>query len=228
MDQQAALKWVKKYIKEFGGDPNNVTVFGESAGGHSILSQIASPDAAGLFNKAIMQSGSYVAEQVPLATAELIGTGIAAAAGCFTPGEVAECLRSKTAEEMLTTQGENLFVPTAGANVLPNSIAVALNTGDFNAVPVILGANQNEGTLFTALDGPFFDEASYRAGVVDFFAQAPILNADQIATDYLARIQGTDPVNPYTTYNLAYSAIYTDSYFTCTALHCHNWVRCRH
>jgi para-nitrobenzyl esterase len=218
MDQQAALAWVKKYIRDFGGNPDNVTIFGESAGGHSVLSQVAAPSSAGLFNKAIVQSGSYVADQIPLATAELIGTGISAVAGCFTPGNVAACLRGLTAEQLLTAQGDSFFMPTAGTGFLPNSIAQAFATGNFNAVPTIVGANRDEGTLFTALDGPFFDEASYRAGVVEFFATAPVLNANQIATDYLARVQGTDPVNPYTTYNLAYSAIYTDSFFTCTAI----------
>ena len=60
MDQQFALKWVKKNIKAFGGNPKEVTIFGESAGGQSIYSQLASPLAKGLFRGAIAESGSYV------------------------------------------------------------------------------------------------------------------------------------------------------------------------
>ena len=59
MDQQAALRWVQRNIASFGGNPHNVTIFGESAGGLSTLSQVASPQARGLFERAIVESGSY-------------------------------------------------------------------------------------------------------------------------------------------------------------------------
>ena len=70
MDQQAALRWVKRNIASFGGDPRNVTIFGESAGGLSTLSQVASPQARGLFEKAIVESGSYNLTQASLSSAE--------------------------------------------------------------------------------------------------------------------------------------------------------------
>src|SRR6202171_4867142 len=88
MDQQFALQWVKSNIAKFGGDPNRVTIFGESAGGQSIYANLASPTAAGLFQRAIAESGAYTEFQdywdfiVPLATAETAGTSIAASLGC--------------------------------------------------------------------------------------------------------------------------------------------------
>ena len=71
-DQVQALKWVKANIKYFGGDPTNVTIFGQSAGGHSVLSLIASPKAKGLFHKAIVESGAYNPTQMSTAAARIL------------------------------------------------------------------------------------------------------------------------------------------------------------
>ena len=91
MDQQAALRWVQRNIRGFGGDPGDVTVFGESAGGLSVLSQLASPGARGLFQRAIVESGTYQLTQQPLVAAEAAGKAFAAKAGCAT--NTAACLR---------------------------------------------------------------------------------------------------------------------------------------
>ncbi len=103
MDQQFAMKWVQRNIGQFGGDPSNVTMFGESAGGHSVYCNLASPTATGLFAKAISESGSYlifddfIASIVTLPVAESTGTtlvpagdSVASGFGCTT----AACLRA--------------------------------------------------------------------------------------------------------------------------------------
>jgi para-nitrobenzyl esterase len=92
MDQQAALRWVQRNIASFGGNPRNVTIFGESAGGLSTLSQVASPQARGLFDGAIAESGSYNLMQASLSGAEAAGEAFAANAGCAS--QTAACLRS--------------------------------------------------------------------------------------------------------------------------------------
>ena len=79
MDQQAAMRWVQRNIRAFGGDADNVTIFGESAGGLSVHSELASPLAAGLFHKAIVESGAYSLTQPSLASAQASGTAFAAA-----------------------------------------------------------------------------------------------------------------------------------------------------
>jgi hypothetical protein len=83
MDQQAALRWVQRNIASFGGNPHNVTVFGESAGGLSTLAQVASPQARGLFERAIVESGSYNLTQASLASAESAGEAFAVKAGAW-------------------------------------------------------------------------------------------------------------------------------------------------
>ncbi|HEX9489274.1 MAG TPA: carboxylesterase family protein, partial [Stellaceae bacterium] len=90
MDQQFALEWVQRNIGRFGGDRDRVTLFGESAGGLSTLSNVASPRAAGLFQRAIVESGAYALHLPSLAIAEAQGSAVATSLGCST----AACLRS--------------------------------------------------------------------------------------------------------------------------------------
>ncbi len=125
-DQQAAMRWVQENISAFGGDPHNVTIFGESAGGSSVCHQIASPTAAGLFHKGISTSREYntlfgvpeaprpggsedlepqdCKSKLPtLAQAEAIGDDFAAAVGCGSAADVAACLRAVPAQAVSDT-----------------------------------------------------------------------------------------------------------------------------
>src|SRR5689334_11757207 len=99
MDQQAALRWVQRNIAQFGGNPYNVTIAGQSAGGVSVLAQLVSPGARGLFQRAIVQSGAFALTQVPLANAEGFGESFATQAGC--PDQSAACLRSLPVSTLL-------------------------------------------------------------------------------------------------------------------------------
>jgi para-nitrobenzyl esterase len=91
MDQQAALRWVQGNIGRFGGDPRNVTIAGQSSGGLSVLAHLVSRGSRGLFQRAIVQSGSFALTQQSLATAEADGEAFAAKVGC--PDQTADCLR---------------------------------------------------------------------------------------------------------------------------------------
>src|SRR5216684_4493519 len=94
MDQQAALRWVRRNIRSFGGDPSRVTIFGESAGGLSVHSHLASPLSAGLFHRAIVESGAYSLTQPSLSQAEAQGQALADHVGCT--DQTAECLRASS------------------------------------------------------------------------------------------------------------------------------------
>jgi len=111
--QQAALRWVQSNIAHFGGDAGKVTLFGESAGGLSVLSQLASPGAKGLFSRAIVESGTYALTTTPLATAEAAGESFATAAGCA--DQSATCLRSLPVGAILAAQNPLAMTPMSTA-----------------------------------------------------------------------------------------------------------------
>ena len=159
MDQQLALKWVRDNIEHFGGNPNRVTIGGESAGGLSTSSNLASPTAKGLFHAAIIESGAYMLFTVrPVAAQEALGVAFTTAVGCTgTNPQIAACLRNAPVAALLAAQGIINTSPTAGTTILPQGLADAFSSGGFNRVPVMQGTNLNEGTLFE----PFFFDPTF-------------------------------------------------------------------
>jgi para-nitrobenzyl esterase len=150
MDQQLAMRWVKRNIIAFGGDPNNVTIFGESAGGHSTFSNLVSPTAKGLFERAIVESGAYRLTLPSLATAEAQGEAFATAVGCS--DQTAACLRAVPLATLLAKESAGGYVTNVDGALLPQSVDTALQSGQFNRVPVTNGSNHDEWRLFVALN----------------------------------------------------------------------------
>jgi para-nitrobenzyl esterase len=210
MDQQAALRWVRDNIFFFGGDPFNVTIFGESAGGLSVFSQLVSPSAFGLFHKAIVESGAYNLNTQSLETAEAAGEAFAADAGCAS--QTAACLRSLPVVDILANEDPTGYTPNLDGEFLPLSLGEALTTSQFHHVPVIQGSNHDEWRLFTAtgfdLQGHPIgnDEASYEAALASLVG--PI--APLVAAQY--------PLGSFPSADLAFAAAGTDAVFACPAL----------
>ena len=155
-DQVQLLHWVKASIASFGGDPDNVTLFGESAGALSISQLIASPLAAGLFHKAIMQS-SYLPLMPDVRkscygfqSAEYYGERFANEQGIY-GGDKTELaqLREIPAESLLqASQSFTFDKAIVDGWVFPQQVFDAFEQGNINAVPMIAGFNQQEGSYF--------------------------------------------------------------------------------
>ena len=214
MDQQAALRWVQRNIAGFGGDPRNVTIFGESAGGLAVLSQVASPQASGLFGRAIVESGSYNLTQPSLSSAETAGEAFAASAGCAS--QTAACLRSLPVSTILADQ--NGYTPNINSEVLPETQGTAFATGNFNRVPIINGTNRDEWRTFVAFDELFGNPvtaANYQSMIsstLSGYLAAPVPAA------VAAIIAGKYPLTAFPSPSIALGAVGTDAILACPAL----------
>lgn len=207
LDQQLALKWVRENIARFGGDDHNITIFGESAGGLGVGVHLASPSAAGLFDKAIIESGAYQLDTPSLQDSEKLGVAFADRMGC--KNQTAKCLRALQAATILAGSGESNAVnaafnqSTVDGQILRESLREAFEHGRINRVPILQGNNRDEGHQW-----PTWTTDGYRTELTD-----------------LAKRLGTDPEQLLSVYSLqmysspsaAVGAAIGDLAFACSA-----------
>lgn len=215
LDQQAAMRWVRDNIAEFGGDPGRVTVAGESAGGMSVCDHLVAPGSQGLFGAAIIQSAPCEA-QAGLPVAQARSVEYAAEVGCAEPASAARCLRALPVGKLrkpLWYYGigdDELIGPVTGTSALPIGPVKGFDEGRAARVPVMIGTNRDEFTLFVALEylreGKVYTTADYPGLLADTFGG----NSGAVAERYpLTDYSGSVP--------LAYSAAVTDGVFACVA-----------
>ncbi len=223
-DQQAALAWVRRNAAAFGGDPANITLFGQSGGAVAVCGQLTSPAARGLFDKAILQSGScgttlaagaagpgspaFGAFWRPMAHARRTGISVAENLGCTDPTTRLACLRGVPADRLLA-QPTPVTAAATGDSTLPVDPRDALRSGRFADVPVLSGHTADEqrfiANLFALLGQPV-TAAAYPELIATGFGE----DADAVLGEY--------PLASYPDAASAWTAVHTDSGYVCPQL----------
>jgi para-nitrobenzyl esterase len=214
-DQQAAMQWVQRNIAAFGGDPGQVTLAGQSIGANSVSVHLASPTAAGLFQRAFLASGVEPPGLATSAAAAKTGDAFAQQLGCAAGSDQMSCLRAKSTDDILAISPTYGDIARTGVpwhnfidgQVITQDVFNAISKGQFNKVPILAGSALDDGRGFIPysyeLDGTPMTEAEYKQAISGFVGAslqplltgllyptskygAPDLAASQVLTDVFA------------------------------------------
>lgn len=216
MDQRAALRWVQRKIRAFGGDPDRVTIFGQGAGAVDSCYHLVADGGKDLIDAAVLETGTCASSQLhELHEAEAAGEALAAAVGCENahPGKSLDCLRAMPASELAQLDYAALSGGSAAASLaivdgdfLHEQPRAAIAVGRFLHVPTIVGSTANEAAAHFAGSNKVESEAEYRQLLHDVLGETA---ADLVAARY--------PVEQFESANDAAIAVATDALFACPA-----------
>jgi para-nitrobenzyl esterase len=212
LDQVAMLRWLKRNIAAFGGDPNQIFLFGTSAGGGNICALMTSPLTRGLIHGVAMQSSVPTGCEIQTMADAEAGTGhkFASAMGCDTAADIAVCLRGKSVTEVVSampgtfTVLPRLYGPNVDGHVFPDQPLKRIAERKYPAMPVIIGNTSEETNPWADTAGRVTDDSSYRAAVERVFGST---QRDRVLAMY--------PMSSYPTPRAAFMRVTTDAEFTC-------------
>ncbi|KAF8529673.1 alpha/beta-hydrolase [Hysterangium stoloniferum] len=209
-DQRAALMWVQKEIAAFGGDPEKVTIWGQSAGGGGVEAHVVYPSQTPLFRAAIADSSAGPFHSAPLA-AQYDDPGtpysrLVNLLGCPSGRESLECLRQAPYENLLnstnflltTTLNYQLWYPAVGppGSFVTERASAKIASGEFRHIPMIMGTNLNDGTIFSqSVFGLSAMNATVEQDRFDQFIAANFPNELSLSTDVLDELHKLYPAN---------------------------------
>lgn len=218
LDQRAALQWVRDNIQFFGGDPNNITLGGTSAGGQSVGLHMVSPGSTGLFHRAIIESAYPTSRWQTREAAQASGDRFAAALGCTVPAQAAACLRTKTRDQVLLAvpqgnpqvleQANAIFwEPVVDGVEIPDQPRRLFEQGEFAHIPAIVGTNRDEGwgSFITRSFGSPVTAAQYLSWLATEFG------------DDAPTVLATYPLAAFSTPQEAMARVVGDGQFVCEA-----------
>jgi len=211
LDKIQALRWAQRNVAAFGGDPNRVTIAGQSAGAGSVCWLAASPAAHGLFGRAVVQSIGDCAV-ISHDTAVTRGRSFAAAIGCTDAATTIACLRAKSPAAVIDAQATSgvAWRPVVGGAAQPLPPLQAFSSGRFNRVPFIIGNTRHETRAFVYEGNDLVRQPltapAYEATIRATYGAA----ANRVLTEY--------PVTGYDAPGLALAAVQTDSGFACNSV----------
>ncbi|MFZ3565900.1 carboxylesterase/lipase family protein [Streptomyces sp. BH097] len=201
LDQQAALRWVLRNAAAFGGDPDNVTLFGQSAGATSTCAHLVAPSSAGLFDRAILQSGACTRDDATTVRSDALRQGRATAKDIQRTHRLDDW-RTASPEQLVHVFGTGPhYGPVYGGKLLPRTPRQALAEGRFNKVPVLQGSTRDEnlGAVYgmelakrqaTGDPDATLDENDYRTRLEDTFGED---KARAVVAEYPVAAHGGSP-----------------------------------